>query len=216
VKKLISYDLDGTPVDTREDIARAVNHIMRQMNARALERPVIERFVGRGLHYLIQHCLQAEDPKKVEKGAKIYRNYYAEHMLDHTRLYPGALEVLENFKHAKQAVITNKPDPFTRDILKALGVIHYFIEIVAGNSEYPRKPDPTSVLTIMKREKVAAEETLFVGDSAIDIETARNAGVFTAVITHGFTGEEELRCAAPDHMVQSFGELLALIRAKGW
>ena len=216
MKKFIIYDLDGTLVDTREDIARAVNHMLKAMGQPPMEQKTIEKYVGRGLHYLIQHCLQIKDAKQVEKGAKVYRKHYGEHMLDHTDLYPETLKVLDHFKPVKQAVITNKPNPFTCDILKALKVIDYFAEVVAGDSEYPKKPDPTSVQTLMKREGILPQEALFIGDSPIDIETARNAGIETVVITHGFTGEDELKCAAPDHMVQSFSELLALIRAKGW
>ncbi len=216
MKKLIIYDLDGTLADTREDIACAVNHMLHQLEKKPLPQKIIKKYVGQGLHHLIQHCLNEKDPKTVEKGAKIYRAYYAEHMLDHTALYPDAVKVLEHFRHVKQAVITNKPNPFTRDILRALNVLDYFVEVVAGDSEYPKKPDPAAVCAIMKREGILPEESVFIGDSSIDIETARRAGIETVVITHGFTEEDELRCAAPDHIVQDFSELLRLVHAKGW
>ena len=206
MKQFIVYDLDGTLVDTREDIACAANHMLQTMGAEVLAPSEIERYVGRGLHHLVKSCLKTDDDKSVKKGAKTYRDYYARHMLDHTRLYPGALEVLNYFKGRHQAVITNKPNPFSRDILRDLGVLDYFLEVVAGDAGYPRKPDPTAVLSLMQQTKAKAEETLLVGDSEIDIETARNAGVDTVAITHGFVGEDTLRLAQPDHIVRHFEE----------
>lgn len=216
MKRLIIYDLDGTLVDTREDIARAANHMLTAFNVPCLDRPTIESFVGKGLHHLIKSCLKTEDAKQIEKGSRVYREYYAKHMLDHTALYPGAREVLEYFKERLQAVITNKPNPYSRQILEALGVAGYFVEIVAGDTDYPKKPDPTAVLSIMKREKVEADETLFVGDSLIDIETGRNAGIETIVISHGFESEEALQSANPAGLVSGFRELLAFTNQKGW
>ncbi len=216
MKQLIIYDLDGTLVDTRADIAQAVNHMLAVLNAAPLDPPRIERFVGRGLHHLIKSCLRTDDSKQIEKGTNIYREYYAKHMLDHTVLYPGAKEVLEYFKGRFQAVITNKPNPYSRQILEALGVVSYFCEIVAGDTDYPKKPDPTAVLSIMKREKVQAAETLFVGDSLIDIETGRNAGIETVVISHGFESEEALQSANPAAVVSGFHELLSFAKQKGW
>ncbi len=134
MKRLIIYDLDGTLADTREDIARAANYMRRQMGKTPLSVEQISRFVGRGVHALIQGCLETDDERAVEKGIKVYRTYYGEHMLDSTRLYPGAVETLEYFKDRFQAVITNKPNPFSFELLKALGTADYFFEIIPGNS----------------------------------------------------------------------------------
>jgi len=176
MKSLIIYDLDGTLVDTREDIARAANHMLEQMGRRRMATEEVCRQVGRGLFALIQGCLETEDPEALSKGAKIYRDYYARHMLDSSRLYPGALEILDYFKDRKQAVITNKPNPFSYELLKAL----------------------------------------FVGDSRVDIETGRNAGVETVVLTHGFGTLDELQSASTAGIFNSFHELLQAARKKGW
>ena len=101
MKSLIIYDLDGTLVDTREDIARAANHMLEQMGHPAISVEEVSRHVGRGLQSLIRGCLKSEDPKAVEKGSKIYRDHYARHMLDSSRLYPGTREVLDYFKERK-------------------------------------------------------------------------------------------------------------------
>ncbi len=216
MKRLIFYDLDGTLVDTRADIANAVNHMLQEMAAPLLESREVERFVGQGLHHLVKNCLGTDEKKRIEKGSAIYRKYYSGHMLDHTVLYPGVREVLDYFKSRKQAVITNKPNPFSKDILTALGVAPYFVGIVAGDSELAKKPDPEAVLAIMKREKIGAADALLVGDSRIDIETARNAGIAVVVVSHGFAGRDELESARPDAIFRDFTELLETAKKLRW
>ena len=214
--QLIIYDLDGTLVDTREDIARAANHMRMQMGLHPIAAESVSAFVGRGVHALISGCLETEDGKKIEKGTKIYRDYYGKHMLDSSRLYPFAKEVLDYFKSRHQAVITNKPDPFSAELLKALGVADYFFEIVPGNADHPKKPDPAAVRHLMESAEASKEETLFVGDSRIDIETGRNAGIRTVVLLHGFGSADELQSAAPARIFKDFREFLETARKEKW
>ncbi len=214
--RLIVYDLDGTLVDTRKDIARAANHMRARMELPPLPEKEICSYVGLGLKRLVESCLKTEHPAKVEEGTKIYRAFYAEHLLDHAVLYPGVTEVLEHFRRRRQAVITNKPNPYSRQILEALGVAGYFTEIIAGDSEYPKKPDPESLLAVMRREGAAPAATLLVGDSPIDVETGSKAGVLTVGVAQGFCGRAELERAGPDHLVEGFPELLELAKEKSW
>ena len=215
-KRLIVYDLDGTLVDTREDIARAANQMRARMGLPPLAEQEICGTVGLGLKRLVESCLKTEDPTRVEEGTRIYRAFYAEHLLDHTALYAGVTEVLEHFRGRKQAVITNKPNPYSRQILEALGVADYFLEIVAGDSGYAKKPDPESLLAIMRGEGAEARATVFVGDSPVDVETGAKAGVLTVAVAQGFSDRAELERAGPDHLVEGFPELLALAREKSW
>jgi phosphoglycolate phosphatase len=216
MKKLVFYDLDGTLVDTREDIVRSAQHMLNEMNAPQLPPAEIQRHVGRGLYHLVSNCLKTADSKQIEKGGKIYRKFYGEHMMDNSRLYPNAVELLDYFKGRRQAVITNKPNPFAREMLVMLGVADYFTDIIAGDSEYPKKPDPSSILALLKREKLAAADGLFIGDSLVDIETARNSGVEIAVVMHGFNTEDELQSARPDLMAKDFTDLRKKILEKKW
>ena len=210
------YDLDGTLVDTRRDIAEAANHMRSRMGLPPMPEKEICGYVGLGLQSLVEGCLGTADPAKAEEGTRVYRAYYSEHLLDHTVLYPGAREVLEHFRPRRQAVITNKPDPYSRRILEALGVDGYFFEIVAGNSGYPKKPDPESLLALMRGEGAAASGTLFVGDSPVDVETGAKAGVLTVAVSQGFTERDELERSGPDHLIEGFQELLDLAREKAW
>ncbi len=216
LKKLMIYDLDGTLVDTRKDIAHAVNRMLSEMGAAQLSEGQIARHVGRGLYHLVGSCLDTNDKKKIEAGARLYRDYYSRHMLDNTVLFPGAKEILEYFKGQNQAVLTNKPNPFSQQILEALGTADYFIEILAGDSKFPKKPDPAAVHFLMERTGAGPHQTVLVGDSLIDIETGRNAGVVTVVVSHGFSAENELKSAAPDGIFRNFKELLAYARQEGW
>ena len=173
-------------------------------------------YVGLGLQRLVEGCLNAADPAKVEEGTRIYRAFYTEHLLDHTALYPGVTEVLEHFRLRRQAVITNKPDPYSRRILEALGVADFFTEIVAGNSGWPKKPDPASLLDLMHREGAKPGETVFVGDSPVDMETGAKAGAVTVGMTQGFCDREELETFHPDHLLEGFPELLKFAKERVW
>lgn len=215
-KRLIIYDLDGTLVDTLEDIFQSANFMLTRMRVPLIAREETKRYVGRGVTELVKSCLKTQDARLLEEGLRIYRAHYGEHLLDHSRLYPDAKAVLERFKDRRQAVITNKPNPYSQRILRALGVADYFVRIIPGNSEYPKKPDPTSILALMNETQSQPEETVFVGDSAIDVETGRNAGVGTVGILHGFSEPNELVSTAPDLLVSDFRELLRVTTDVNW
>ncbi|MDP3921689.1 MAG: HAD hydrolase-like protein [Candidatus Omnitrophota bacterium] len=216
MKRLIVYDLDGTLVDTRADIVSSVNFMLSEMGAKRLETSEVEPFVGKGLHYLVAGCLKTDEKSQVEAGAKIFRKHYGEHMLDHSQLYSGAQEFLDYFKERKQAVITNKPNPFTDQMLAALKISDFLCAQIAGNSSYPQKPDPRALIAVMEIAKASREETLLIGDSAIDRQFGKRAGVDTVLITHGFSGRNELESQAPEVLTDSFHELLDITKRKGW
>ena len=216
MKKLILYDLDGTLVDTRRDIINSVRYALKTLNGPELTDDEIKDCVGTGLHALIKQAFRTDDEKLSDRGSKLYRKHYKKHMLDHTHLYAGARECLEHFKDRKQAVITNKPNPYSSQILEALGVAHYFIAILAGDNGLPFKPDPAAIYHLMLDTDSTKEEVIFVGDSFVDIQAARNAGVEVVTLSHGFASETTLREAKPDHIVRDFAELLRLAQEKGW
>lgn len=216
MKRLIAYDLDGTLVDTLEDIAASANHMLDQIGRPRISRDQVRRYVGRGVYQLVKDCLDSDDHQRIEDGLKIYRAHYRQHMLDHTALYPRAVEVLEHFHSRVQVVITNKPNPYSREILEALGVDRYFLDIIAGDSPYPKKPDPSSLRALMQRVGASAAQTLFIGDSPVDIEAGRAAGVETVVVLHGLADMDELRAGSPSAIARDFTELLDLARRKEW
>lgn len=214
--KLLIYDLDGTLVDTAEDISRAINFMLAEFGKPERSLKEISRFVGQGVFHLVQNVTGEKDPKQIEKGIKIYRTYYGQHMLDKSKLYPGAQEFLEFFRGRKQAVVTNKPNPYSREILEALGVADYFVEIIAGDSKYPKKPDPAALLAMINREGVTPAEAVFIGDSPVDVQTGKSASVATAALTHGFSELNEVKSASPDSIAGNFQELLKIAQKEGW
>lgn len=216
MKKLLIYDLDGTLVDTGEDICRSANAMRASYGLPPLEREKVDRFVGRGVHHLIGNCLETQDEKRIEKGIKIYRAYYGEHMMDHSRLYPDALKMLEHFRDRIQTVLTNKPNPHSREMLDNLGVGRFFSEIIAGNSGFAKKPAPDPVHHWKVLWGLKESDIVMVGDSLIDIETCRNAGIECAVLSHGFGTADELKSASPNYYADSFQELLAIAIKEGW
>ena len=216
MKRLILYDLDGTLVDTKLDIAQAVNHALKELGASVLHPDEVARFVGSGLDQLIGGSLKTHDPAVIERGIELFRTYYAKHLADYSTLYPGVREVLEYFKARTQAVITNKPNPYSKNLLSALGVASYFSDIMSGDGEYPRKPDPSAVFTLLQRDGVSASEALVIGDSPIDVEMGRRAGIFTLAVAQGFNAREELVRANPDALVDDFAAVLAFVKQQGW
>lgn len=213
---LIVYDLDGTLADTRRDIADAANFMRGRMGLPPLAGKEICGYVGLGLKKLIENCLGTTDEARVEEGSRVYRAFYSEHLLDNTALYPGVLDLLKHFKDRRQGVITNKPEAYTRRLLEALGVAGYFPEVTAGDSGYPKKPDPESLLAMMRKEGAEPGGTVFVGDSPIDVETGAKAGVRTVAVAQGFCDRHELEQAAPSHLVGGFADLLALAKKENW
>jgi phosphoglycolate phosphatase len=216
MKRLIVYDLDGTLVDTLADITQAANHMRRALGQPPLAATTVRRFVGRGVQELVTGCLTTSDGPRIKEGVRLFRAYYHEHLVEHSRLYPGAREVLAHFADRRQAVLTNKPDPYSTQILTALGVAGCFAQIIAGDSAHPRKPDPAALAALMASVRAARAETLLIGDSPVDIQTGRNAGVLTVAVRHGFSDEAELLQASPDVIVRDFAELLVLARQRAW
>lgn len=216
MKRIILYDLDGTLVDTREDITQTVLHMLATLQAPPLPPSVIQGYVGQGLPYLVQQCLSTTDPARVERGLAVYRAHYAAHMMDHTALYPHAAEALEYFRSRVQAVVTNKSQSSTETLLRALGIAPFFHAVLGAESGYPRKPDPSSIRALLSRLGLVAADALLVGDSVVDIETGRNAGILTVAVRHGFGDPETLRQAAPDLIVADFREFLREAGARGW
>ena len=212
MNQLIIYDLDGTLIDSRRDIADAVNGTLQEIGFKELPADRISAFVGNGVKNLMQYALREAGPPDallpLERSIKLFRARYGKHLLEHTRLYPSVPKVLECFRNRKQAVITNKPEDFSLTILKGLGVESYFFQVVGGDRGFPKKPAPEGVLEILRQGGVAPSEAVLVGDSAMDIETARNAKIPVVAVTYGFGKREEIERAKPDWILEDLEELI--------
>jgi phosphoglycolate phosphatase len=215
-KKLILYDLDGTLVDTGEDIAFAANAMLQELHGVALPEAEIRQLVGHGLHDLVARCLQTNDSAVVANGVELFGTHYGRHLFDHSRLYPCVRELLDYFCPRAQAIVTNKPHPYAEELMRGLGVAECFFAIVSGGSGYPKKPDPTAVHAMMQRAQARPDETLLIGDSPVDIETGRRAGIATVIVRQGFAEPEALAAAKPEMLVDDMAAVLALAQERGW
>ena len=189
---LLIFDLDGTLVDTKLDLAQAVNTTRSHMGMGPLENERVYSYVGNGAPSLIRLALgnQASEAE-VEEALEFFLEYYREHYLDYTTLYPGVKESLDRLRAAgkRMAVLTNKPVDVSRAILGGLGVGAQFFQVYGGDSFAFKKPHPIGVETLIREAGVARERTMMVGDSSVDIHTARNAGVKACGLTYGFQPE---------------------------
>jgi len=207
--KLLIFDLDGTLIDSKLDLAHAVNATLAHMGMPALEHERVYSYVGNGAPVLIRRALGDEATEhQVEEALEFFLEYYREHPLDFTRLYPGVRVSLERLWQAgkQMAVLTNKPVRISRAILVGLRAQDFFFQIYGGNSFEFKKPHPVGVEALMRETGIGRDATLMVGDSGVDVETARNAGIACCGVTYGFQ-PETLVDPAPDKLVDRMEEL---------
>jgi phosphoglycolate phosphatase len=206
---LLVFDLDGTLVDSRLDLAGAVNATRRHMGMDPLANERVYTYVGNGAPMLVRRALgDGATEAQVQEGLEFFLEYYREHDLDHTVLYPGVKESLERLRGAgkQMAVLTNKPVRMSRHIVEGLGIGGHFFQVYGGNSFDFKKPHPIGVETLMREAGVAREATLMIGDSSVDVHTARNAGVACCGVTYGFQ-PETLADPAPEILVDRMEQL---------
>jgi len=209
--RLLVFDLDGTLVDSKQDLALSVNAMRMEMGLAPLPLDLIASYVGHGVTLLVRRSLGTHATgENVEKGLAFFLAYYRDHMLDHTAPYPGVAEALEKLAGHKMAVLTNKPVNFSRDMLARLRFAPYFAYIYGGNSFPQKKPDPIGLHKLMEDLQISARETLMVGDSDTDVLTGRNAGVWTCGVTYGF-GAHTLQQVSPDLVIDDMRELPPLL-----
>jgi phosphoglycolate phosphatase len=211
--RLFLFDLDGTLIDSREDIARSLNLALTRAGLRPLPASRIASFVGNGVRRLVERSLQAildEEPSDpaVLRVMELYLEEYGRHLLDTTCLLQGVKETLERLDWASLAVVTNKPERFSRRILSALGIGHRFRLILGGDSMPLHKPDPAPLLEAMARCGAASHETVMVGDSPVDIHAGRAAGTITCGIAEAEADREKLRSAGCNLLVRDIRELV--------
>lgn len=206
---LIIFDLDGTLIDSRLDLANAVNATRTHMGMAPLANERVYSYVGNGAPVLIRRALgEGISEADFELGLEFFLEYYRHHDLDHTVLYPGVQESLDRLRAAgkRMAVLTNKPVRMSRHIVDGLGVADYFFQVYGGNSFEQKKPHPIGIEALMQEAGVGLSDALMVGDSSVDIQTARNAGIKACGLTYGFQ-PETLADPAPDVLFDRMEQL---------
>jgi phosphoglycolate phosphatase len=210
--RLFLFDLDGTLIDSVSDIAFSVNAALTRMGMNNIPEYRIEKFVGDGVQILIERTMREITGKEAEealiqRGISLFKEEYSDHLLDRTCLRPHIKETLDRLSWADFAVVTNKPELFSRRILDGLGIGNRFSLILGGDSGPARKPDPASLLEAMSRCKATPSETAMVGDSPMDIIAGKAAGTVTCAVLGGFRTKDELIAAGPDLIIEDMLEL---------
>jgi phosphoglycolate phosphatase len=205
--RVLIFDLDGTLIDSKLDLALSVNAMLQNSGRPEITHDAIYGLVGNGAPVLVRRALGEEaSDAEVNTALAFFLSYYRQHMLDNTVLYPGVLACLENLDGRSLAVLTNKPVRFSSEILDGLGVARYFQYVYGGNSFEKKKPDPIGVNTLLEHFSAAPRDAMVVGDSAVDVQTARNAGTWACGVTYGL-GCDQLPQCPPDLLLDNLAEL---------
>jgi len=185
--KALLFDLDGTLIDSKQDLVLAVNATLRELGREELPADLVASYVGSGAPVLIQRALgSSPDSEEFQRSLRFFLAYYEQHKLDFTRAYPGVREALEQLGETPMVVLTNKPVNISLRILEGLGLAPFFQAIYGGDSFPTKKPDALGAITILTQLQVAAPEAVLVGDSEVDVQTARSAGMISAIVNFGF------------------------------
>lgn len=215
--RLLIFDLDGTLIDSRQDLCNSVNAMLAHLARPSLPDAVIASYIGDGASMLIRRALGDPDHVEdamLERALHFFLSYYRVHKLDFTYVYPGVVEALTAIRDAHpdvpMAVLTNKPVHPSRDICRHFGLDTFFYQNYGGNSFHTKKPDPHGLLKLIaeanalhpSESPITAVETVMIGDSDVDILTARNAGARSLACTFGLA-PHTLAAAQPDKLVDS-------------
>jgi phosphoglycolate phosphatase len=233
IPRLVVFDLDGTLIDSRVDLANSVNATLLHLGRPVLPDAVIASYIGNGVSMLVRRALgdpegDVHDDEYVDEAVEFFLGYYREHKLDFTYVYEGVVEALDAIRAeipgVAMAVLTNKPVRPSRDICAHFGLSAYFFQNYGGNSFHTKKPDPTGLLALMAEASVleaggrapeaaaiGPAETVMIGDSDVDVLTARNCGARSVGCLFGLA-PHSLAAAEPDAVVGSPMEWVHALR----
>lgn len=211
--KTAIFDLDGTIADTLSDLADAVNYALEQIGYPVHPYESFNQFVGNGVQKLCFRALPADKKDETDKLVDIFSGYYNEHFLDKTVLYKGMSETVHKLESSgvKLAVATNKPQDFARKIVTALLPDVGFVSVLGGCSERPKKPDPAIISEILGNLRCEEDQIFMIGDSNVDIQTAKNSGLISIGCIWGFRGRGELEAEGADYIAETPDDIAKII-----
>jgi len=212
-KKLLIFDLDGTLVDSGDDIARAANKTLEAMGYATLSIETVKKSIGWGVKMLLEGLMPNEGEEGLMEAREKFLRFYGEHLTEDTYIYPGVTDTLTYFRNSGKtmAVVTNKPEGLSRRVIDELGLSGFFMMLIGGDTLRNRKPHPEPLERVMAETGFSTTETIFVGDSPVDSETGKNAGVFTIGVSYGFRDIKELLSSDFNLIIDRFSELRAYL-----
>lgn len=206
---LLIFDLDGTLIESKWDIAQSVNLTLAELRLPERSLEEIFGFVGDGVKKLLRLAVGEGNQERFDEALKVFRGHYLEHCLDRTVFYPGIEPMLQHFGHKEKAVATNKSIEYTRVILNGLGA-HHFPVVVGGDNGFGLKPEPGMLLHIIEQVGASKERTVLVGDSTNDINGGHNAGIRVCAVGYGMGNREKIAACKPDWFVERPEQLMEL------
>jgi len=204
---LLIFDLDGTLIESKWDIADSVQRTLADLSLPPRTQEEIFGFVGDGIKRLLRLAVGEANQARYEDALRIFRGYYMKHCLDRTRYYPGVEAVLTHFALKHKAVATNKSLEYTRIILNGLGN-HHFAHVVGGDDGFGLKPEPGMLLAIMDKLGVPKERAVLIGDSTNDINGGHNAGIKVCAVGYGMGNREKMAACEPEWFIETPEELM--------
>ena len=209
--RALIFDLDGTLIDSEQDLINATNATLRELGRSELPAATISGFIGHGAAKLVARALGlGADEREQSKALRIFLRHYEANKLDHTVAYPGVPEALDSLSPMPMAVLTNKPLLPSTLILESLGLAKYFSAVYGGDSFATRKPDPFGARQILQQFAVLPAAAALVGDSEVDVQTARNAGMLAANVNYGFGIHDRAKFPA-DLYLDHLADLVSLL-----
>ena len=204
----IFFDVDGTLVDSKDDIANAMNYTLKRLGVDARPKELIVSYVGTGVKDLVAKCLGPENAGLAARGVEYFSDFYTKHSTDRSTLYPHVKEILEYFNKKDKYVITNRYTKFADATLKGLGIIKYFKAVLGGDDENCLKPAACSIERYFPELEIDKNRSIIVGDMAIDVKAGRSAGVRTIAVLGGSSSRTELKREKPYRIISSLCEIL--------
>lgn len=209
---LLIFDVDGTLIDSRKDIVKAVNYTLRKLGLKEKSFDQVVSYIGTGMRDLMRRSLEEENLHLIEKGLSIFRDFYSAHSADETKPYPNVIETLEYFKDKTKAVVTNRDRQFAELTLRIMGLDKYFKMIVGGDDERCIKPMACPLDNILREFSTDKKKAVIIGDMDLDIITGKNAGALTCGVTYGIGRREDILKAEPDFVIDDLSELKNIIK----
>jgi phosphoglycolate phosphatase len=206
---LLIFDLDGTLIESKWDIAVAVNLTLEDLGLPIRDQDEIFSFVGDGVKRLLRLSVGEENLDRYQEALKIFRGHYLAHCLDRTKFYPGIETVLMHFSDKRKAVATNKALEYTTKILDGLGA-HHFSYVVGGDNGYGLKPEPGMLLKIVETLRIEKDRVVLIGDSTNDINGGHNAGIRVCAVGYGMGNREKMAACEPEWFIENPEELMEL------
>lgn len=211
--ELMIFDLDGTLVDSKDDLTAAVNFIRRKYTLSDINSTEVASYLGNGIRRLIDSVLPNELSKEDKQNAFLmFNEYYSEHLLDTTYVYPGIFDMLKALPSIKKAVLSNKTEVYTKKIIEKLGLAEYFIKICGGDTFPEKKPSCLPINSIIKELNVKKDRTVMVGDGINDILCGKSAGISTIAVLYGYSSKSKIEANSPSFIASQPSDILNFLQ----